>query len=812
MIVLRHWSLPILAGMLLLAMGLASERAHSAAPAAPPAASAAAPAEAPKPVDATVTDTLAQVLDSEARQRAALVRLQQAANWREIAERSPPLGSDLDRLGASIAGRTGLTALVEAENRLVVLSRNIDAAADELASIARRLERDSAGLDAEARNWQQRLAFMEEQQVPAAILDRARSAGAAMQRASMRLRSERDEVLLALNHLLTLQGRGADLRTRLELRQAGARAQRMELEEAPIWRLDRLDVSRKRIAEELAAGFRVLRDYVAHYWTQLVWLFIGVLLPTWWLLARRSRRGAAAAGPDCGPPAAAALLIALMALFGLARDAPLYFYEALFAVVPIPAALVAARTFARRVPLLLAGLTVAAVLFPLRNTIQASAVGDRLLLLLQVASFAVPLVVEMRRGRLGQAFAGLGPRLVRALAFVALAASALTVLQIVFGFVGPTRSLRAGVGSMMIFGLIYGAAAVAVYGLVLALLATPIFSWLRCAREPDPVLLRSVRVILFILAISGVALTTLGSFGLLLTTSAAVDSFMAATIELGTVAISIRALATALGVVVATILVATVTEFVLSREIVPRLRLSPGGGYALATFTRWTIVLVGVFLTFDALNVDMMKVTVLAGALGVGIGFGLQTIVNNFVSGLILIIERPVAVGDMLEIGPLLGEVKRIGIRSSTVRTNQGAEVIVPNSDLASKQVVNWTRSDRQRRYEIDVGVAYGSDPEQVMRLLVEAAKEVPEIMAAPPPMATFDGFGDSSLNFRLLAWVTTVDVGLKARTELRVAILRKLHEAGIEIPFPQRDLHIRSGADAASPARSSPPPEPSPR
>ena len=189
----------------------------------------------------------------------------------------------------------------------------------------------------------------------------------------------------------------------------------------------------------------------------------------------------------------------------------------------------------------------------------------------------------------------------------------------------------------------------------------------------------------------------------------------------------------------------------------------------------------------------MMKVTVLAGALGVGIGFGLQNIVNNFVSGLILIVERPVAVGDMLEIGPLLGEVKRIGIRSSTVRTNQGAEVIVPNSDLASKQVVNWTRSDRQRRYEIDVGVAYGSDPETVMRLLEEAAREVPQIMSVPPPMATFEGFGDSSLDFRLLAWVTTVDVGLQAKNGLRVAILRKFTEAGIEIPFPQRDLHIRT-------------------
>ncbi len=333
-----------------------------------------------------------------------------------------------------------------------------------------------------------------------------------------------------------------------------------------------------------------------------------------------------------------------------------------------------------------------------------------------------------------------------------------------FGFTGPTRSLRTGVGTILGFSLIFGAAAVAMYGLVLALLATPALHWLRSARQPDPELLRAVRVVLAVLAVSGVILVTLGSYGLVLTMLSAFEASMSATVEFGTLSISIGAVVTAMVVIVSTVVVATVAEFILKREIVPRLRMSAGAGYALATFTRWVIVIVGVMLTFDALNIDLMKVTLLAGALGVGIGFGLQTIVNNFVSGLILIVERPVAVGDMVEIGPLLGDVKRIGIRSSTVRTTQGAEVIVPNSDLASKQVVNWTRSDRQRRYEIDVGVAYGSDPETVMRLLEDAAKEVPQIMSVPPPSATFEGFGDSSLDFRLLAWVTTVDVGLQAK------------------------------------------------
>jgi len=272
----------------------------------------------------------------------------------------------------------------------------------------------------------------------------------------------------------------------------------------------------------------------------------------------------------------------------------------------------------------------------------------------------------------------------------------------------------------------------------------------------------------------------------------AFESLMGATLEVGTVSIAAKAVATAIAVAIATFILTGLTGFILDREIVPRLRLRPGAGYAIITFTRWAIVVVGSILTLAALGIDMAKVTLLASAIGVGIGFGLQNVVNNFVSGLILIVERPVGVGDLIEVGPLTGEVKRIGIRSSVVRTSQGAEVIVPNAELVSKDVVNWTRSDRQRRYDIDVGVAYGSEPEQVMRLLVEAAGEVPEIMKSPASAAMFKGFGDSSLDFRLLAWVPTVDVGLQAQNALRVAILRKLDQAGIVIPFPQRDLHIR--------------------
>ncbi len=348
-------------------------------------------------------------------------------------------------------------------------------------------------------------------------------------------------------------------------------------------------------------------------------------------------------------------------------------------------------------------------------------------------------------------------------------------------------------GSVLGFGLIFGATALALYGAMLALLATPIVSWLRCARNGDPALLRALRLAITTLYhrrawpsprwVVSVSFPYCGRRS---------NRWRTPRLDVGTVSIAASAVVTAFAVAIGTFALTGMTGFILDREVVPRLKLRPGTGYAIVTFTRWAIIIVGVVLTLAALGIDMAKVTLVAGALSVGIGFGLQNVVNNFVSGLILIVERPVGVGDLIEVGPLLGEVKRIGIRSSTVRTTQGAEVIMPNGELVSKEVVNWTRSDRQRRYDIDVGVAYGSEPEQVMRLLVEAAAEVPEIMTHPAPFAMFRGFGDSSLDFRLLAWVHTIDAGLKAQSALRVAILRKLSVAGIVIPFPQRDLHIR--------------------
>ena len=231
----------------------------------------------------------------------------------------------------------------------------------------------------------------------------------------------------------------------------------------------------------------------------------------------------------------------------------------------------------------------------------------------------------------------------------------------------------------------------------------------------------------------------------------------------------------------------------LEEDVFPRVRTQRGVPHALSTFAGYAVFAVGFLLALAAAGVDLGRVMILAGALGVGIGLGLQDIVKNLVSGAILLFERPIQIGDAVQLGELLGVVQRIGLRSSTVRTMDGAEVIIPNGQLVAEPLVNWTLSDRRRRITLPVGAAYGSDPERVIAILLEAARSHPRILGEPAPSAVFMGFGESSCDFQLFAWTDSFDDWVHTRSELAMAVGRALHEAGIEIPFPQREVHLRS-------------------
>jgi len=222
--------------------------------------------------------------------------------------------------------------------------------------------------------------------------------------------------------------------------------------------------------------------------------------------------------------------------------------------------------------------------------------------------------------------------------------------------------------------------------------------------------------------------------------------------------------------------------------------LDLGAREAIGSLFRYFVLFLGSIIIIQSAGIDLTALSVLAGAIGVGIGFGLQNIANNFISGVIILLERPIKVGDRVEVGDIDGRVVAIGARATTVITNDNIAVIVPNSRFISEPVVNWTQNDPRVRFKIPVGVAYGSDLRLVERLLLQVARENPDVLDDPAPVVRLMAFGDSAVEFELRVWSTTlVHKRGKLISDLNFAIYDTFQQHGIEMPFPQRDVHIRS-------------------
>lgn len=263
--------------------------------------------------------------------------------------------------------------------------------------------------------------------------------------------------------------------------------------------------------------------------------------------------------------------------------------------------------------------------------------------------------------------------------------------------------------------------------------------------------------------------------------------------KLGNLTFTLESISMFLLVLVLSYLISKFIAFLIgdSYGILHVFRLPKGVPSAISLVLRYLVVVFGIILALSYLNVDLSKFNLMAGALGLGIGFGLQTVISNFVSGLILVFERPILPGDTIEVNNLFGKVQKIGIRSSNISTYDGAEVVVPNNNLISNDLINWTLSDSIKRIEILIGAAYGSDPNQVLDILKECALKFDYVIKEKEPMVLFNGFGESSLDFRLLFWVP-FEIGLKARSDVNIEIYNQFKANDIEIPFPQRDLHIK--------------------
>ncbi len=218
-------------------------------------------------------------------------------------------------------------------------------------------------------------------------------------------------------------------------------------------------------------------------------------------------------------------------------------------------------------------------------------------------------------------------------------------------------------------------------------------------------------------------------------------------------------------------------------------------GRTIGVVTRFAIVLIGTMIIIQTAGIDLSALSLLAGALGVGIGFGLQNITDNLISGVIILFEKPIKVGDRIEVGDVAGDVINISFRATTVVTNDNISIIIPNSEFISSKVINWSHNDSNVRFLIPVGVSYNEEPARIKEILLQAAAENPHVLKKPEPTVLFHEYGDNSINFKLAVWTSSMSNRPgQLKSDLYFDIFERFKEAKVEIPFPQRDIHIKSG------------------
>jgi small-conductance mechanosensitive channel len=240
-------------------------------------------------------------------------------------------------------------------------------------------------------------------------------------------------------------------------------------------------------------------------------------------------------------------------------------------------------------------------------------------------------------------------------------------------------------------------------------------------------------------------------------------------------------------------LLSRLLQRVLKNQVLTRFRIDAGTQYTLFRVSHYIIMIIGCLFAFQFVGIDLSGLAVIVGLLSVGIGFGLQNVTSNFISGLILLFERPIKIGDRITVGHTEGDVIAINMRSTTIRSLNNISIIVPNSEFVSSQVVNWSHGDPKVRLIVDVGVSYNSNLDDVIRSLREVADENQNVLKDPEPDVLLSSFGDSSWNMKLRVWLKDPQNYYKIHSDINCEIVRKFRQNGIEIPYPQRDLHMRS-------------------
>lgn len=706
-----------------------------------------------------------------------------------------------------------LDELIETSRRLANTDRTVSITETIVSSRLRRVEKDLNEVDELKRKFATFDGLARQIAAPAPIHARIALCRTELDQFSAALTRRRSDILLLVDKLAEARGGVATMKAMTESRIIESRRRLSELSEEPIWRLQfRGRQVLSETADHLARDGRRIRRWISANLLRIA-LIVVVCFGGMVFLALRLRRRAApvdendpaaiASRQIGSSPLAAGICVSVLAIIAFSPQPPTVIYDLAWLLAAPAAALVIVRmlgpSVARTVWVLAASLALA----PFVAAVGALPFVERLVVILQTAPLAVVLGLDLARGRLSVQGMKSWERVgLKSVAWLLVGCLGAATAGCLLGWVALALMLSAGaLGTLG--GIIVIVAAYLVLCVVLRhVLTSRTAQVLLMVREHADVVSETCLKALRAIAVLAVVFVSVEAFGMQHSLRSLLGRVFGAKATLGSISLSAGSIAGFVLVFATALLLARLLAFVLAEEVLPRFDVRRGTARAISATTRYLILLAGFVLAAGIAGIDLTTFGFIAGALGVGIGFGLQNIVSNFISGLILLFERPIQVGDVVEVSGATGVVTEIGIRASTVHTFDGAEVIVPNADLISKSVTNWTRSNSNRRFDIPVGVAYGSPLEATAQVLLVAAQRTAGILAAPAPEAFLKSFGPSALEWTLRVWVR-LDESPQVLSALKRAMSEELQRGGISVPFPQRDVHVRSVVVSAEDASS---------
>jgi small-conductance mechanosensitive channel len=795
---------------------LGSALAASAQPAARPAAAATQPAQGPA---STITPIPIPEIAQRAEQAATLLRAAQTPEASEFRETELELTAAADWIDKrdvstreTLASSPSANALASLADSWRAMRSRLVALNDKLTRRATLAQQRVEQIETMRATWVATQASAREAAAPSTVLEQIDATMAVMAAA----RRNADD---GLAHVLALQDRTVKGIARCDdalgtiAKTEHARVGPLLAPDAPpMWAPDARTLRSEDLGQRLREALRDMvdraRDYMAGQMARLP-LQIALFALTFMLmhLARRAARRSgdkqpseAAAAQVFELPLSSALVVALIPTGWIYPEPPRVVISSMSILVLLPAVLIVRRLASPAIVPAVYALAAFFLVDRVRDVCSVVPVLEQWVFLFQVLCGIVFLALAVRSERLLRAS---GPELAlgwrRAIVAVLWAQMFLLVIAVFTGVAGYMRLARllgnAVLGSDYAALVLYAGVRVGEGLVAYALRALPLRN-LMIVQRHRALVQRRLTLSLRWLSVGAWAYFTLSALGLIGPIASAGATVLGARYVRGSVSLSLGDVAAFALTVWTVFVVSSFVRFVLDEEVYPRVHLPRGAAYALATIVHYVIVVIGFVFAVAALGIDLNRLTIVAGALGIGVGIGLQSVVANCVSGLILLLERRLHVGDAVQLGALEGRIREIGIRASTIRTWDGAEVIVPNAALTSERVTNWTLSDTLRRVTLPVGVAYSADPGHVLGILRSVASAHPKAVSDPAPLALCTGFGDSALKFELQVF-TRVDDAPSLLSDLAIAVHAALSVAKIAIPFPRHDVHVLNGEAA---------------